>query len=134
MTPPRASLLLAAALLLLACSSEWGAVDEPMGTSDCTSQIRVGSTVYSSYGATERRASKYATAERADCEDVGRNARGSVFPEQPEPVTAWRFPMYSPDKVLAVRYDKDSFFVFTAESLPDSERDRILKELSQQRG
>ncbi len=120
-----------AALLLPACSTEQGAVDEPATASDCTRQIRVGSTVYSSFGATERRASRHTKAERADCEDVGHNARDSVFPEEPELVTAWNFATYPSEKVLAVRYDRDSFFVFTADSLSASERDQILKDLSQ---
>ena len=134
MTPVGASFLLVAALLLPACSTEQGAVDEPATAGDCTTQIRVGSTVYSSYGATERRARRHTKAERADCQDVGQNARGSVFPEQPELVTAWKIPTYPPEKVLAVRYDRGSFFVFTADSLPASERDQILQELSQRSG
>ena len=134
MTQVRASLLLVAALLLSACATEEEAVGEPVAASDCTTQIRVGSTVYSSYGATEKQASRYTNADRADCEDVGRDARGSVFPEQPEQVAAWRFPTYPPEKVLAVRADRDTFYVFTADSLPDRERDQILRDLRRQRG
>lgn len=131
--PVGGNLLLAAALLS-ACSTDEGPTSESATASDCTTQIRVGSAVYSSYGTTQRPASRHVEAERAVCEDVGRDARGSVFPAQPEHVAAWRFPGYPPSKVLAVRYDTDSFHVFTADSLPDAERDRILEDLRQRPG
>jgi hypothetical protein len=56
-------------------------------SSDCQAQVRADGIVYTSYGYTERRASKHSIADRAGCEDVGEDAAGSVFPERPEQVT-----------------------------------------------
>lgn len=115
---------LAASLALVGCST-----DEP-STSDCTTQIKVGSTVYSSYGFVDRPAVRHTSAERADCEDVGEDARGSVFPAEPEQVMAWTFPGFSPDEVVGLRFDESSFEVFIADPLPDGERERLFEQLS----
>jgi hypothetical protein len=86
--------------------------------------------VYTSNGTSERRASRYASAERANCEDVGEAAAGSVFPADPSHVTTWAFDGYPPAKVLGVRYGKDSFGVFIADSVPADERERMYAGLA----
>lgn len=118
---------LVAALAVVGCSTD------ELPVSDCTTQIRVGSTVYSSYGFVEGPAVRHASADRADCEDVGEDARGSVFPEDPQQVRTWRFPGFSPDEVVAVRFDERSFEVFIADSLPAGERDRVGEAVSRRR-
>lgn len=118
---------LVASVALVGCSTDETSV------SDCTTQIRLGSTVYSSYGFVDRSAVRHTSAERADCEDVGEDARGSVFPAEPEQVRAWTFPGFSPDEVVGVRFDESSLEVFIADTLPDGERERLFEQLSVRR-
>ncbi len=100
-------------------------------SSDCQAQVRSDGIVYTSYGHTERRATKFSSAAEADCEDVGANPAGPVFPKSPRTVTTWRFADYPPVKVLGVRSgNTDSFAVFVADSIPPEERDRIYEELA----
>lgn len=70
-------------------------------------------------------------ADRADCDDVGEDAAGSVFPDNPERVTTWSFRGYPTEEVLGVRFDHDAFAVFVADAVPDAERERIFRELGQ---
>ncbi len=98
---------------------------------DCTSQVRLGGVIYVGYGYTDRQATKFGTAEEADCHDVGMGAPGSVFSDDARQVAVWAFPGYPPDKILGVRFGKDSLEVFLAESMPRRDMDRILYELSQ---
>ena len=98
---------------------------------DCQAQVRADGIVYTSYGYTERNARKHAVAERADCHDVGKDAAGSVFPEKPQHVTTWSFRGYPPEEVVGARFDKDTFAVFIADSVPDAARKRIYRELDQ---
>lgn len=86
--------------------------------------------MYASIGTTERRASRHASAERADCEDVGADAAGSVFPDDPDEVATWTFEGYSHDQVLGVRYAGGSFGVFVAASLAAEDSRRIHADLS----
>lgn len=98
-------------------------------TGDCQAQVRADGIVYTSYGYTERRASRHSVADRAECHDAGEDAAGSVFPEEPEQVTTWTFSRYQPEKVLGVRVDSDTFGVFVADSVPDAERKSIYRDL-----
>lgn len=96
---------------------------------DCTTQVRLDGVIYSGYGSTDRRATKYSTADLADCDDMALDASGSVFSDDPRQVTVSTFPGYPPDQVLGVRFDKDSLEVFVAESMSARETDRLLDEL-----
>ena len=107
------------------CSGDGGS----QTSSDCSAQVRADGIVYTSHGYTERNARRHSAADAADCHDVGENAAGSVFPEHPQQVTTWSFGGYSPERVLGVRYDEDSFVVFVADSVPGAERERIFREL-----
>ena len=99
-------------------------------SSDCSAQVRADGIVYTSHGYTERSATKHSSAEEADCEDVGPDATGSVFPESPRHVTTWTIANYPPAKVLGVRSgNMDSFAVFVADSVSPDERDRIYEDL-----
>lgn len=102
---------------------------EAASAADCAPHIRVDGVTYTSHGYTERRAVEHGRADDADCHDVGCNAAGSVFPDDPWQVTTWTFRGYPPDEVLGVRFAKDSFAVFIVDSLPRRERDRLLREL-----
>jgi hypothetical protein len=98
-------------------------------SADCASQVRLDDRVYTSHGFTNRDATRFAEADRAECHDVGRNAPGSVFPDQPAHVTAWSFAGYPTDKVLGVRFDEDSFGVYVADTVSRAESERIFQEL-----
>lgn len=98
---------------------------------DCSAQVRVDGVVYTSHGFTDRKASRHSVADRADCDDVGEDAVGSVFPDHPKQVTTWSFRGYPPEEVIGVRFDKNSFAVFVADSVPEAERERIYRELEQ---
>lgn len=112
---------------LSGCSGDGGS----QTSSDCQAQVRADGTVYTSYGYTERNASKHSVAERADCHDVGKGPAGSVFPENPQQVATWSFRGYPPEEVVGVRFDKDMFAVFVADSVPDAARERIYRGLDQ---
>ncbi len=112
--------------IVVGCSPD----GSPQTSSDCSAQVRVDGIAYTSHGYTDREASRHSVAEAAECHDVGEDAGGSVFPEQPRQVTTWSFRGYPPEEVLGVRFDKDSFAVFVADSVPLSERERIWRELA----
>ena len=119
-----AALVLLVALLLAGCGSD----DE--GSADCGSQVRLDGVVYTSHGFTERGGERIGPVEVAECQDVGEDARGAVFPDDPRKVEAVRIPGHDTDEVLGVRFDDDSFTVYVAESVPDDEQERIYEELS----
>lgn len=125
----RISHIVAIALALSALGCTSNDTSGTPSTADCSKQIRVEGAVYTSHGYTERNATKYSTAEAAECHDVGRDAAGSVFSEHPPQVTTWTFAGYPPKKVLGVRFDHDSFAVFVGDTVPVAERERIFREL-----
>lgn len=98
-------------------------------SSDCQAQLRADGIIYTSYGFTERKASRHSVADRADCDDIGEDAAGSVLPDNPEQVATWSFRGYPPDGVLGIRFDRGTFAVFVADSVPGAERERIFREL-----
>lgn len=98
--------------------------------SDCNNHVRVGGIIYTSVGIIERGATRFSTAELADCDDVGADARGSVFPKHPQRVDTWEIPGYSTDEVLAICLDQESFDVLASEAIPAEERERILDDLA----
>lgn len=102
----------------------------PQLSADCAAQVRVAGVVYTSYGTTSRDATRHVEADEALCHDVGPNADGSVFADNPEQVRTWTFEGYSPDDVLGVKYGNTGFGVFIADQVEPDERDRIYAELS----
>lgn len=120
-------LVLALVLIISACASSGG--EGAAVAADCASQIRLGDVVYTSHGYSDHDATRYGAVDTAECHDVGRNAPGSVFLEDPRQVTAWTFEAYPPEQVLGVRFEDDTFAVFVADSVPRDERDRIYRDL-----
>lgn len=102
----------------------------PQSSADCAAQIRLDGLVYTSYGTSSREADRHVEADEADCEDTGRDARGSVFPDNPRRVRTWVFEGYPPEKVLGVQYGKNSFGVFVADTVASDEQERIYADLS----
>lgn len=117
------------AFLLAGCASSTKAPEGSIAY-ECTSQIRSHGVIYSGYGYTDQEATRLGTADEAVCHDAGRDAPGSVFPDDPHQVAVWTFAGYAPGQVLGVRFGPDSFVVFIAESVPRSQGDRIFGELS----
>ena len=102
------------------------------GAADCSSQIKSDGAVFSSHGYTDHSGSEYGAALEAECEDVGENARGSVFIDKSRRVTTYRFVGYPPAQVLGVRYSQvEGYAVFVADSVSRKDRDRIYQELDQ---
>jgi Family of unknown function (DUF6281) len=124
-----AAVVVVVAFLLAGCASGTKAPEESAAY-ECTSQIRLHGVIYSGYGYTDQEATSLGTADEAVCHDVGRDARGSVFPDDPHQVAVWTFAGYAPDQVLGVRLGEESFVVFIAESVPRHQADRIVSELS----
>jgi hypothetical protein len=113
------------ALTVSGCSGDGGS----QASSDCSAQVRADGIVYTSAGYTEWKASRHSVADLAGCDDAGEGAAGSVFREHPQQVTTWAFRGYSPEAVVGVSFDKNSFAVFVADSVPDAERERIYRDL-----
>lgn len=122
--------VIAAPVLVVTCLMTSGCQSDNTVAADCQGQIRIGDEIFTSYGYTKREATRQGVADQADCQDVGKDAAGSVFPEDPQHVPTWRFDGYSPDKVLGVRLGRDGFHVFVVDSVPLEERARILAALS----
>lgn len=116
----------AASLLVVGCA---GKAPGGHAAADCSTQVRLDDRVYTSYGYTDREGTKLSVADRAECHDVGPDAEGSLFPEDPEQVTVWSFEGYSPERVVGVRFDSDSYAVFVADSVPRTESDQIFEAL-----
>lgn len=156
-----ASLVVALAFVSTSCTSNDGngnGSDPGNGngaTEYCSAHVRVAGVVYTSYGYTKRKATRYTAADwgtpwpstswrAGQCLDVGvgQEAVGSFFPDprevhgypaypwRPPRVTAWRFDRYSPKQVLGVRSDEGSFAFFVADSVTSHERDRISRALT----
>jgi hypothetical protein len=99
---------------------------------ECTPQIRMDGVSYRGAGYTNREATKLGTADEAECQDDGLDPAGIVFPENPRQVAVWSFAEYSPDDVLAVRFNQEySFAVFVNASVPQPRADAIVRELGQ---
>jgi Family of unknown function (DUF6281) len=120
------------ACLLAGCASSTKVPEGSEGSAayECTSQIRSHGVIYSGYGYTDQEATSLGTADEAVCHDVGQDAPGSVFPDDPHQVAVWTFAGYASDQVLGVRFGQDSFVIFIAESVPRHQADRIFSELS----
>ena len=125
----RGAVAVTLALVTAGCASGTNA-PEGSAAYECTMQIRLDGVIYSGYGYTDQEATRLGTADEAVCHDVGRDAPGSVFPDDPNQVAVWTFTGYAPDQVLGVRFGQDSFAVLIAESVPRHQADRILSELS----
>ncbi len=124
----------AALLVTLLLISGCGTDGEDEGTADCSAQVRLDGTVYTSHGFTSpdydaSRATRIGDAEVADCHDVGEHAAGSVFTDDPREVAVWAFEGYRDDEVVGVRTD-GTFAVYVAETVPAKDRDRIFEELA----
>ena len=103
-----------AVLLILAsagCAGGQGAT-----SADCAAAIRRDGTVYTEAGFTKAPVVASGQAERANCHDVGRDASGTVFPDDPNAVNVVAFKDHDATQVLGVREGKQ-IRVFVAEGV-----------------
>ena len=121
----------ALALGLVTVAMAGCAQEGSQSSSDCAAQVRVAGVVYTSYGTTSREATRYVEADEAQCHDVGTDARGSVFADNPAQVRTWAFEGYSPKEVLGVQYGKHELGVFIADTVAPEERDSIYANLAE---
>lgn len=101
---------------------------------ECVPQIRLDETTYVGAGYTEVRGTRFDTAVEADCDDQGPSPRGSEFTEESKQIAVWSLPGYSTDDLVLARFNENSFTIFVADSMPRSEIDRVVSELSPSRG
>ena len=119
------SLLLTLSGFLVACSSGGSS------SGDCNVTIRAADTTYTSVTVTEERPSTvFGPATMSPCLDVGLESRGVASGAEWDEVEAWQFKEFDSDAVLSVRL-ADSWQVFIANSVGKSERDRIVRSLSE---
>jgi hypothetical protein len=123
----RRAMAVAVLLALVGCSDETGGGGA--AASDCQSQVRYEGTVYTGYASTDLPGTKLGKADMADCDDMGEDAQGSVFGEDPDQVEVWSIEGYSPDEVIGLRDVDDSVSVYFAESLSTADIERISREL-----
>lgn len=113
-------------LVAVTACSETG----PQSSADCASQIRLDGVVYTSFGTSSHEAERHVEADEAECDDTGRDARSSVFEDNPSRVRTWVFERYRPEEVLGVQYGKNSFGVFVADTVAPDEQERIYADLT----
>lgn len=100
--------------LLAACAAGPDAVS----TGECVPMLRRDQTVYvESMRVQHQPASRIGRADDAVCEDVGKDARGPVFPPDPHQVDVWAFDGLDPTMALGVRQEDGSFQVFVAQTV-----------------
>jgi len=122
----RGAVTLGLTFLLAGCDAE---TPEGSASYECTPQVRMNGQVYDGRGYTDQRATRFARADEAECHDVGQSAPGSIFTDDPRQVAVWTFADHSPERVLGVRLDHDSFLVLIAASVPLQEAERIERAL-----
>ena len=120
-----------AAATALVVVAAWlaGCSESEETAADCAQQIRLDGVVYTGWSATTTDAQRFGDAERADCDDSGADPGGSSFGDEPDSVTVWSFEGYSPNEVLGVRLDQESYTIFIADSVEDSDRDNLVRKL-----
>ncbi len=95
----------------------------------CVAQLRLNGVVYDGWDYVERaEGQRVGLAEMASCDDVGRDARGSYFPDEPRTVEVWSLPPVETTKAVGVLQGR-GFTVYVAAGLSDEERQRVLEQL-----
>ncbi len=117
----------ALAALLLALVAGCGDDDPPGDTSDCSLSIRTNGITYDEIGFVNGPAQPVGRAELASCDDVGEDARGAYFPDDPRQVDVWSFEGQAPDLALGVLESDDRYRVFVADGEDAAEVLRSLR-------
>ncbi len=112
-------------VLLVSCGEGEG---ESGGDSDCGLAIRSEGTVYSEAGFVKGPAKSVGQADFASCDDVGEDARGAYFPDDPRQVEVWSFEGQDTGRVLGTLESNGRYRVFVAEG---QDADEVLRALRQ---
>ena len=88
-------MIFGAALLLLGCASS-------TGTADCATTVRYEGSIYRESGFTDTVADEIGMVDLADCDDMGADAQGSYFSDNPEQVAAWSLPGKDVARLIAI--------------------------------
>lgn len=115
---------LAVTLLLVGCGGPTGET-----VSDCSQAVRRDATTYVEAGFTDRAASKFGHADAAECDDTGADAQGVFFPQDPQQVDVWSFDGLDPSTVIGVQQSNETFRVFMAETLSQSQAKALSRSL-----
>jgi len=91
--------------------------------------VRFAGTVYVEGGSTTRDGVSLGQGEESSCADVGREAGGTYFADDPAQVALWSLEGLDPAHVVAVQ-ELGGFRVFLAEDLSASDRQEIEAALS----
>lgn len=98
-------------------------------SASCVAQLRLNGVIYDGWAYVERaERQRVGQADLASCEDVGREARGNVFPEEPQRVEVWSLPPVESTKAVGVVQGR-GFTVYLARGLSDEDRQRVLDQL-----
>ena len=89
---------------------------------DCAVAVRHQGTVYVEAGLTTQRGARLGTADVSSCDDMGEDAKGTYFSDEPDHVTVWSFRGQDPGRVLGVRAPGGVRRVLVAENLTKPER------------
>ena len=95
----------------------------------CVAQLRLNGVVYDGWDYVERaEGQRVGLADMASCDDVGRDARGSYFPDEPRTVEVWSLSPVETTKAVGVLQGR-GFTVYVADGLSDEERQRVFEQL-----
>lgn len=107
---------------LSACSQPGG---EGGASADCAVAVRFEGTIYVEAGFSRLAAEKLGSGDLSSCADVGRDARGMYFADDPAHVSVWSFPGFDSGHVIGVRESEQRVRVLFAENLPISAKRQI---------
>ena len=105
-------------LVLAGCTTAESSPAAP----DCAVAVRHQGTVYVEAGLTTHRGTRVGEVDLSSCDDMGEDARGTYFPDDPEHVTVWSFRGQDPGRVLGVAVPGGVRRVLVAEDLTRPER------------
>lgn len=107
-----------------------GTGGHPRGTADCTPLVRLDGVVYRQHSYLDYRPTRSAgTAERSDCDDLGRDAKGSQFPEHPQHVTAWSLRDEQTDDVIGIQETDELLAVYARVGTPENQIEKTVDRL-----
>jgi hypothetical protein len=83
--------------------------------------------IYEHYAGTDvTSAVRLGQADSSDCDDAGRNATGSYFPQDSQQVTVWALPGLNPTTGIGVHLAEDTYIVYFARETPPEEKQKIF--------
>ena len=100
------------------------------GAFDCATVVRLGATEYIERGFTRDVGTPLGDADLSECDDVGADARGAYFPEDPTTVNAWAVPGFDTSDVVAITYNDRLYGVLVSEDAARHIQARVIEQFS----